>query len=196
MTSPNYFFVFPASRYENRYDLHRQRHLSQLSKQPMQHAIRKCCLKTEVNLFNCCCCNIAKLTVVSFMATFTRFLRNREIKSTESTPTAIRQYHLESIIMSNTTRGAMNNANRYHPNAQQTMSSTSMIAPDGTMLLSEEEIERIMDNFANEDTAYDKTWTRIVVENILSKVRFVFLSFPHLNALNILKRALLWNCLP
>ena len=98
--------------------------------------------------------------------------------------------------MSNTTRVAMNNANRYHPNAQQTMSSTSMIAPDGTMLLSEEEIERIMDNFANEDTAYDKTWTRIVVENILSKVRFVFLSFPHLNVLNILKRALLWNCLP
>ena len=87
--------------------------------------------------------------------------------------------------MSNTTRVAMNNANRYHPNAQQTMSSTSMIAPDGTMLLSEEEIERIMDNFANEDTAYDKTWTRIVVENILSKVRLVFLSFPHLNALNI-----------
>lgn len=52
-----------------------------------------------------------------------------------------------------------------------------MIAPDGTMILSEEQLEKIMDNFAQEDTAYNKTWTRIVVENILGKVRFVMFPF-------------------
>ncbi len=93
-----------------------------------------------------------------------------------------------------TSRGAMNNANLYRPNTQQPMSSTSMIAPDGTTILSDEEIERIMDNFANEDTAYNKTWTRIVVENVLSKVRFVFPSFPYLNTLNVLKRVLMCCC--
>ena len=53
-----------------------------------------------------------------------------------------------------------------------------MIAPDGTMILSEEEIEKIMENFAHEDTTYNKTWTRIVVENVLSKVRFFCLNVP------------------
>jgi hypothetical protein len=45
---------------------------------------------------------------------------------------------------------------------------------DGTSvaaLMTEEEIEAIMENFANEDTDYNKTWTRIVVEKMLSKVR-------------------------
>jgi hypothetical protein len=84
-----------------------------------------------------------------------------------------------------TSRYALN-TNRYHPgnnnNNAQTVSTTSMIAPDGTMLLSEEEIEKIMDNFAQEDTAYNKTWTRIVVETVLSKVRFIFVSvqFPNM----------------
>jgi hypothetical protein len=45
---------------------------------------------------------------------------------------------------------------------------------DGTSvaaLMTEEELEAIMENFANEDTDYNKTWTRIVVEKMLSKVR-------------------------
>jgi hypothetical protein len=45
--------------------------------------------------------------------------------------------------------------------------------PDGTSvaaIMSEEEIEAVMANFASEDTTYNKTWTRIVVENIFSKV--------------------------
>ena len=69
---------------------------------------------------------------------------------------------------------------RYHPDNKnaQTLSATSMIAPDGTMILSEEEIEKIMENFAHEDTTYNKTWTRIVVENVLSKVRFFCLNVP------------------
>jgi hypothetical protein len=70
-----------------------------------------------------------------------------------------------------TSRPAMN-TNRFHPgsNYAHTDSASTMIAPDGTKILTEEEIEKIMENFAQEDTAYDKTWTRIVVENVLSKV--------------------------
>jgi hypothetical protein len=67
------------------------------------------------------------------------------------------------------------NMNRYQ-NAQ-TGSANTMIAPDGTMILTEEQIEQIMNNFAQEDTAYNKTWTRIVVESVLSKVRRFFVSF-------------------
>ena len=43
----------------------------------------------------------------------------------------------------------------------------SMVA---VMPMTEEELETIMANFANEDSSYDKTWTRIVVEKFLGKV--------------------------
>lgn len=71
-----------------------------------------------------------------------------------------------------TPRPAMN-TNRYHPdnNYVHADSATSVIAPDGTKILSEEELEKIMEGGDDED--YIKTWTRIVVENILSKVRSV-----------------------
>ena len=77
-----------------------------------------------------------------------------------------------------TSRPAMN-TNRFNPgsNYANADSATSMIAPDGTKILTEEEIEKIMENYAQEDTAYDKTWTRIVVENILSKVRSLLFHF-------------------
>jgi hypothetical protein len=62
-----------------------------------------------------------------------------------------------------------------HPRyLNSTSSRNKYFTPDGTSLaevmMTEDELEKIMENFAQDDTAYDKTWTRIVVENILSKV--------------------------
>jgi hypothetical protein len=38
-------------------------------------------------------------------------------------------------------------------------------------VMTEEELEAIMDNFASEDSSYGKTWTRVVVEKFLGNVR-------------------------
>jgi hypothetical protein len=54
--------------------------------------------------------------------------------------------------------------------AQQS-SSTRLREQSVAALMTEEELEAVMENFANEDTVYNKTWTRGVVENVLSKVR-------------------------
>jgi len=40
-------------------------------------------------------------------------------------------------------------------------------------VMTEEELENVMENFAKEDAYFKKTWSRIVVEKFLSKVRFL-----------------------
>jgi hypothetical protein len=61
-----------------------------------------------------------------------------------------------------------------NPTNKTGSSRNKFFTPDGTSLaeviMTEDELEQIMANFAQDDTAYNKTWTRIVVENILSKV--------------------------
>ena len=51
--------------------------------------------------------------------------------------------------------------------------TTTTTAGGGSVaaMLTEEELENVMENFANEDTYYAKTWTRWVVEKFLGKVR-------------------------
>ena len=50
--------------------------------------------------------------------------------------------------------------------------------PSHVATMTEDEIENIMENFAKEDTYFKKTWSRIVVEKFLGKVRvFRFVGF-------------------
>jgi len=54
-------------------------------------------------------------------------------------------------------------------------SSTSILrsnyATSPSAVMTEEELENVMENFAKEDAYFKKTWSRIVVEKFLSKVR-------------------------
>ena len=50
-------------------------------------------------------------------------------------------------------------------------STRGLNKPTMVATMTEEEIENIMENFAKEDSYFKKTWSRIVVEKFLGKVR-------------------------
>lgn len=52
---------------------------------------------------------------------------------------------------------------------RETLSKTDSLAMIPVM--TEDELENVMENFANEDAYYDKTFTRVVVENFFGKVK-------------------------
>jgi hypothetical protein len=61
---------------------------------------------------------------------------------------------------------------RREVSAARNMASTrGLNQPSHVATMTEDEIENIMENFAKEDTYFKKTWSRIVVEKFLGKVR-------------------------
>ena len=57
-------------------------------------------------------------------------------------------------------------------------STRGLNEPSHVATMTEDEIENIMENFAKEDNYFKKTWSRIVVEKLLGKVRIsIFVCF-------------------